>query len=98
MDDFIGFLLIFTFLIPVIPAVLAIILYVLLGGGSSSWNSGTHHSNSYSNTSCFGNNIGENGNSCDWQPCVDPDDREYDSFGSYGTEDDLAEWDENVDC
>lgn len=50
----------------------------------------------------FGNNDSNNNNEKKrkpfiWEPYVDPEDKKYDSFGSYGTEDDLADWDENDD-
>lgn len=75
---------------------LIVILSYIFGGSSGGGNyfTDTHTSNSSSNTNYSSNKT----NSWDWQPYVDPDDREYDSFGSYGTEDDLADWDENVDC
>lgn len=89
----------FFLLFLIVGWFLLVIFSFIFGDSSSGGNyvTDTHSSNSHSNSySC--NSYGEKNNSWGWQPYVDSDDKEYDSFGSYGTEDDLANWDENVDC
>lgn len=79
------------FFIFVVPMILGIIGSIFGGNGSSS-------TSYYSDFGSDNNYSEDNNNSWDWQPHVDSDDRDYDSFGSYGSEDDLADWDENDDC